>query len=320
MLWRVIAITASITPIIIISFLLNVSISDIFKVGLFQFIIASILALSKIFIQGFRFNYYIKSFVGDVIGLKTAIIVRLASEFVSLTTPSYTGGEIVRLTFLYKRRINPGISIWIVTIEVISDVIIGCILSYISAFYAFMVQNYLISLIIILITTPLLTFYILLLSLLSKRMIQIPKFVHLILSKLIGKRSNKLIDDTNKALLSLYETSDIILNTASLKALIIGFILTLICYILFALSFTVLTSNITFFESILLIGNVLAISAIPISPGGSGLTELGIGYYLTVFDLDPTTFASAIIVWRIATYYVSLFISWITLTYLIKSL
>ncbi|MEM2856728.1 MAG: lysylphosphatidylglycerol synthase transmembrane domain-containing protein [Candidatus Nitrosocaldaceae archaeon] len=319
MLWRIIAIISSIIPIIIISFLLDVSISDIFEVGLFQFIIASILTLSKIFIQGFRFNYYIKNFVGDVISLKTAIIVRLASEFVALTTPSYTGGEIVRLTFLYKRRVNPGISIWIVTIEVISDVIIGCILSYISAFYAFIVQNYLISLIIILITTPLITFYILLLFLLSKRIIQIPKFVQLILSKLIGKRSNKLIDDTNKALLSLYETSDIIFNMTSLKTLIIGFILTLICYILFALSFTVL-SNITFFESILLIGNVLAMSAIPISPGGSGLTELGAGYYLTVFDLDPTTFASTIIVWRIATYYLSLFMSWIALTYLIKSL
>ncbi|MEM3092903.1 MAG: hypothetical protein QXI92_04290, partial [Candidatus Nitrosocaldus sp.] len=53
-----------------------------------------------------------------------------------------------------------------------------------------------------------------------------------------------------------------------------------------------------------------SIGTIPISPGGSGLTELGIAYYLNTFNIDPAVFGDVIIVWRIASYHVPLFVSW----------
>jgi hypothetical protein len=57
----------------------------------------------------------------------------------------------------------------------------------------------------------------------------------------------------------------------------------------------------------------ISIGTLPISPGGSGTSEFGIGAYLPTFGLDPVSFGSIIIAWRIASYHIILILSWIVL-------
>jgi hypothetical protein len=312
--WKVIAIVASIVPLVIIGMLLDVSFEDVAKVGAIPFLFASIFAIAKLVIQGLRFHYYLKSFVGNVADISKEIEVRIGSEFVTLTTPAYTGGEFIRLAWMHRKGIHAGKGMWIITIEVISDVLVGSMLSYIAAIYALLTQHYLIALVIFIVVTPIFATYMILLALSSKRILQLPKFTNKLAAKVVGiEKSNRWIGSANDALRVLCNTSRDNLKRTSLKVFAVGFSLTLLGFICYALAFMILASietSVGLFESLLTIAASIAVGTIPITPGGSGLTELGMGYYLSIFGFDPIVFGSIIIAWRIATYHVLLATSW----------
>ncbi|GIU72334.1 MAG: hypothetical protein KatS3mg003_1813 [Candidatus Nitrosocaldaceae archaeon] len=312
MQWKIIAVIVSVIPLIIAALLLDITFDDLAKIGVMPFILASIFAIAKLFMQGLRFHYYLKSFVGNVSSIKKEVEVRMGSEFVTLTTPAYTGGEFVRLAWLHKNGIHAGKGMWIITIEVISDVLVGSILSYIAAIYALLTQNYLIGLMIIIVVTPILAVYMTLLALSSKKIIQLPKFTSKLLRKIVGEdKSKRWIDNANDALKVLCSTSRDNLRHTSLKIFVVGFSLTLLGFLFYASALVVLTNaELGIFESLLTVAASIAVGTIPITPGGSGLTEFGMGYYLNVFDLNPAEFGGAIIAWRIATYHVLLATSW----------
>ena len=58
---------------------------------------------------GYRFKYFIKEFIGhDVSSTANTISARLAGDFVTQTTPSYVGGEFVRIAWLTKKGVTAG--------------------------------------------------------------------------------------------------------------------------------------------------------------------------------------------------------------------
>ena len=79
------------------------------------------------------------------------------------------------------------------------------------------------------------------------------------------------------------------------------------------------------FDSIMAVMGANAIGNLPITVGGSGLVEVGIVAYLN--NLNPFNFEipeesiqwSAVIGWRLATYYVPIGITWILLVKLALS-
>lgn len=317
MKWRIIAVIASIVPLIIIALLLDVGPEDIFAVGIIPFVLASSAAFAKLVIQGVRFNYYAKSFVGQVGSVGKNIEVRIGSEFVTLTTPSYTGGEFVRVAWLYKKGVHAGKGMWVITTEVISDVLVGSILAYIAAFLAFIAENYLIATGIVVITTPVFAAYMTLLILSSKRILQMPRVTLPVLTRFVGSaKGEKWTYTMNDILKVLCEMARENLHSSSIKIFAVGLALTFVGASLHALTFMVLantTASVGFFESLMAVAAGVAIGTLPISPGGSGLTEVGIGYYLNTFGIDPVSFGSVIIAWRLASYHVTLLISWIAL-------
>ncbi len=317
MKWRIIAVIASIVPLIIIALLLDVGSEDIFAVGIIPFVLASSAAFAKLVIQGVRFNYYAKSFVGQVGSVGKNIEVRIGSEFVTLTTPSYTGGEFVRVAWLYKKGVHAGKGMWIITTEVVSDVLVGSILAYIAAFLAFIAENYLIATGIVVITTPVFAAYMTLLILSSKRILQMPRVTLPVLTRFVGSaKGEKWTYTMNDILKVLCEMARENLHSSSIKIFAVGLALTFVGASLHALTFMVLantTASVGFFESLMAVAAGVAIGTLPISPGGSGLTEVGIGYYLNTFGIDPVSFGSVIIAWRLASYHVTLLISWIAL-------
>ena len=317
MKWRIIAIAASIVPLLIIAALFHVGPEDILAVGIVPFVLASLAGIAKLLIQGVRFHYYVNNFVGSVASIRKNVEVRMGSEFVTLTTPSYTGGEFVRVAWLHKKGVHAGKGMWIITTEVISDVLVGSILAYIAAILAFMAQNYLMATGIVVIITPIFAAYMALLVLSSKRTLQMPKFTLSLLTRFVGSaKAEKWTHTMNDILKVLCETSRENLHSSSIKVFAIGLALTFVGAALHALTFMILAdtiSNIGFFQSLMAVSASVAIGTLPISPGGSGLSEFGIGYYLKTFGIDPVLFGSVIIAWRLASYHVTLAVSWIAL-------
>ncbi|MFN4337043.1 MAG: YbhN family protein [Candidatus Nitrosocaldus sp.] len=317
-LGRVIAIVASVIPLIIISLLLDVKVEDILSIGLFPFIASCMIAVAKLFMQGLRFHYYVRSFVGsNVANMHKNVQIRIGSEFVTLTTPAYTGGEWVRVAWLYKNGVHSGKGLWIITIEIISDVLVGSTLAYIAMVVAFGAHNYVVSSAILLITTPVFVSYLLLLTLSARRIIQMPRFTKPLLTKLFGEeKGERWTNVMNDSLRVLCEMSRVYLKRSSLRVFAVGLALTFAGASLHALTFMVIANakaSIGFFESLIMVAAAISIGTIPISPGGSGLTELGIAYYLNTFSIDPAAFGNVIVAWRIASYHVPLFVSWVLL-------
>ncbi|MFQ5920824.1 MAG: lysylphosphatidylglycerol synthase domain-containing protein [Nitrososphaerales archaeon] len=255
MKWRIIAIAASLIPLIIIAVLLDVTPQDVLAVGLFPFILAGLAAFAKLVVQGVRFHYYLRRFVGRIGTFGKNIEVRMGSEFVTLTTPSYTGGEFVRVAWLHKNGVHAGKGMWLITTEVVSDVLVGGTLAYIAAAWAFMVQNYLIASAIVAITTPIFVAYIALLILSSKRILQMPRFTLPLLTRIVGvERAVKWTGVMNDTLRVLCETARENLHTSSIKIFAVGIALTFVGASLHALTFMIIAgtkATVGFFESLM---------------------------------------------------------------------
>ncbi|HEX5893088.1 MAG TPA: lysylphosphatidylglycerol synthase domain-containing protein, partial [Nitrososphaeraceae archaeon] len=112
--WKLIGILISLLPLLFLFIFSPVSVTEIFSVGLVPFIISVIFSLTKVFLQAFRFKYFVDKFLNYKIGSSFNLIsVRIGSEFVTNTTPSYIGGEIVRIAWLTKNKVPAGIAAWI---------------------------------------------------------------------------------------------------------------------------------------------------------------------------------------------------------------
>jgi hypothetical protein len=135
--WRLIAVLVSFLPVILLFIFSPVSVTDIFSVGIAPFIMAVLFSLAKVFLQGFRFKYFVDKFLGYKVSSSFKLIsVRIGSEFVTNTTPSYIGGEIVRIAWLNKHKVPAGIAAWITTMEIIADVFVGTILALFAGIIA----------------------------------------------------------------------------------------------------------------------------------------------------------------------------------------
>ena len=111
--------------------------------------------------------------------------------------------------------------------------------------------------------------------------------------------------------------------TKTKKVFVVGFLMALIAWILYGISFLIIANSvgftIEFFESVMAVMGANAIGNLPITVGGSGLAEFGIVAYIN--NLDPFNFVipeeglewNAVIGWRIATYYVPIVVTWVLL-------
>lgn len=107
MKWQIVAVGASLIPFLLLFAFTPVSPSDVFSVGVIPFVLSVSAVMVRIMLQAYRFRYFIKHFIGpNVSSTGKTMIARLGGEFVTQTTPSYVGGEIVRMTWLRKHGIS----------------------------------------------------------------------------------------------------------------------------------------------------------------------------------------------------------------------
>jgi glycosyltransferase 2 family protein len=325
--WRLVAIPASVVPFIILIITANVSPQDIFAIGFVPFLAAAAAAIIKMLLQALRFKYFIRHFLGyDVASTGKTVAARLAGEFVTQTTPSYVGGELVRIAWLSKNGVPPGKAAWVTTMEIIADVFVGSVLAFIAGALAIYRGGSVVGLAVILVTIPTLAFWLALVLFSAKRTLRLPSFSQRIVEKFLSKkRAENLINASNTAIADLCNMSREIFNSKkSIRTFAVGIAIAVIAFIFHGLSFMVLANaiepRIGLFDSLMATSASTAVANLPITIGGSGLAELGIWAYLAnlsgipnLEDVIKDSQLNVIIAWRIATYHVPLVVCWIAL-------
>ena len=321
------AVVASLVPFLLLFAFTPVSPKDVFSVGLVPFVMSVGAVMVRVLLQAYRFRYFIKHFIGPHLSSTGKIMVaRLAGEFVTQTTPSYVGGEIVRIAWLTKNGVPAGQAAWVATTEIISDVFVGSTLAFIAGGLALLHGGTFIGTIVILVAIPTFTFWLLVVILSAKRNIQLPRFALKLMQRFLSaERSLHIANTTNTALADLCKMSrDHFNSRESVKVFVIGIAMTFVAFLFQGVSFLVLANavheNVGLLESFMATSASTALSTLPITIGGSGLAELGIWAYISnlnglphIADILKDSQLSVIIAWRIATYHIPLVVMWISL-------
>ena len=327
MKWRIIAVAVSLVPFLLLFAFTPVSPADVFSVGILPFLLSVSAVMVRILLQAYRFRYFINHFIGPNISttLKT-MNARIGGEFVTQTTPSFIGGEIVRIAWLVKNGVSTGKAAWVATAEIIADVFVGSILAFIAGIVAIFSGGSFIGILVIIVAIPTFGFWFSVVVLSANRNIQLPKFSLSLIKRFLSKeRSDHLIHSTNVTLADLCKMSrENFRSFNSVKILSVGMAITFVAFVFQGLSFLVLAQavgeQVGFFQSFMATSAATALSTLPITIGGSGLAELGVWAYITnissiphLTDVLNSSQLSVIIAWRIATYQIPLVIMWIAL-------
>jgi hypothetical protein len=325
--WRLIAVLVSFLPVILLFIFSPVSVTDIFSVGIAPFLMAVLFSLAKVFLQAYRFKYFVDKFLGYKVSSSFKLIfVRIGSEFVTNTTPSYIGGEIVRIAWLTKNKVPAGIAAWITTMEIIADVFVGTILALFAGIIALYNGAILIGTIIILISSFIFGFWLIVVILSAYYNIQLPNAITKLVRRFLSyERSDKIINYTNSAISDLCTMSRENFNSKrTIKIFFVGMVLTFFAFACLGASFLVLggliESDLGLYDSILATAASTELGSLPITVGGSGLTEIGLWAYVSGLNNLPSlnevlkdSHLDVIISWRIASYHIPLMIMWIVL-------
>ena len=321
------AIAASVVPFLFLFILTPVSPEDVFSVGVIPFICSVGAVMVRILLQAYRFRYFIKHFIGPNLSSTGKIMeARMAGEFVTQTTPSYVGGEIVRIAWLIKNGVSTGDAAWVATTEIIADVFAGTILAFIAGALALFHGGTFIGIVVILVTIPTFSFWFLVVLFSAHRNIQLPDFATRLLQRFLStERSLRIVTSTNIALSDLCKMSRTHFKSRkSVKVFSVGIAMTFVAFLFQGLSFFVLATavheHIGLLESFMATSASTALATLPITIGGSGLAELGIWAYISNLggiphfaDILNDSQLSVVIAWRIATYHIPLVIMWICL-------
>ena len=328
--WRIVAIPLTLIPIFIIAIQFDVQIEDILAIGLFPFVGAIVAMMIKLGLQGIKFAYITRKYLGNTDSFLKLIGVRVGSEFIKFTTPMFIGAEFVVIYYLKKKGIELSKATWIALVDIVTEVLAAGLLSMLAGIIALLNGAYIVGIVILATSISITSLWMIMFFLSSKRTFQVPKILQTIIKKLGKEKGIKIINQTNSW---MEETCTMIRENIqtpeSKKIFTISFLFSLASWSFYGISFMIIAMGTGFvinaFDSIMAVMGANAIGNLPITIGGSGLAEFGIIAYIN--NLDPFAFEisegvvawDAVIGWRIATYYVPIVITWLLLVKLALS-
>ena len=322
--WRIIAFAASLVPFLIIAVSFDVKPEDIFAVGLVNFLAAFAAMMGKLFLQGIKFYYLIGKFHGKLESFARTIFVRIGSEFVTLTTPMFVGGEVVRIYWMNKRGMTGARASWIGIFEIVTEVLAAGTLAVIAGVVALYYGYTIVGVVVLATTIPIVGLWTGLFFASGKRTFQVPSSLVGLVVKIRKDGGQQYIDKTNQWMTDICTMSRENFGSKSAKkAFVVSYALSLASWVAFGLSFMLISagteSAVSAVESILAVMAGNSIGNLPITVGGSGLTEFGVWAYLNhlsefTLELPENSVAwNTIIAWRIATYQLPIPIAWFLL-------
>ncbi|MFN3654344.1 MAG: YbhN family protein [Candidatus Nitrosotenuis sp.] len=322
--WRIVAFLASLVPFVIIAIQFKVKPEDIFAVGIINFSAAFAAMMCKLFLQGVKFHYIINKFHGSLETLWRTIFVRIGSEFVTLTTPMFVGGEVVRIYWMNKRGMSTAKASWVGIFEIVTEVLAAGFLSITAGVAAILSGYTVIGTIVLTTATPIVGIWLGLFLISAKRTFQVPKWISDLIIKFRKEKGIHYLEKTNQWMTDICTMSrENLRSKDAKKAFVVSTLISFVSWLAFGISFMLISSGtqhaVNALESIFAVMAGNAIGNLPVTVGGSGLTEFGVWAYLnhlTDFKLElPKNSVdwNTIIAWRIATYQLPIPIAWFLL-------
>jgi hypothetical protein len=328
--WRIVAIPVTLIPIILIAIQFDIKIEDILAIGVFPFVGAIVAMMIKLGLQGIKFAYITRKYLGNTDSFLKLVGVRVGSEFIKFTTPMFIGAEFVVIYYLKKKGIELSKATWIALVDIVTEVLAAGLLSMLAGIIALLNGAYVVGIVILATSISITTLWMVMFFLSSKHTFQVPNVLEILVIKLGKEKGTKIINQTNDW---MEETCTMIRENIktpeSKKIFTVSFLLSLVSWSFYGISFMIIAMGtgyiISIFDSIMAVMGANAIGNLPITIGGSGLAEFGIVAYLN--NLNPFDFSitegilawDAVIGWRIATYYVPIAITWLLLVKLALS-
>ena len=328
--WRIVAIPVTLIPIILIAIQFDIKIEDILAIGIFPFVGAIIAMMIKLGLQGIKFAYITRKYLGNTDSFLKLVGVRVGSEFIKFTTPMFIGAEFVVIYYLKKKGIELSKATWIALVDIVTEVLAAGLLSMLAGIIALLNGAYVVGIVILATSISITTLWMVMFFLSSKHTFQVPNVLETLVIKLGKEKGTKIINQTNDW---MEETCTMIRENIktpeSKKIFTVSFLLSIVSWSFYGISFMIIAMGtgyiISIFDSIMAVMGANAIGNLPITIGGSGLAEFGIVAYLN--NLNPFDFSitegilawDAVIGWRIATYYVPIAITWLLLVKLALS-
>ena len=328
--WRIVAVPVTLIPIILIAVQFDIKIEDILAIGIFPFIGAIAAMMIKLGLQGIKFAYITRKYLGNTDSFFKLVGVRVGSEFIKFTTPMFIGAEFIVIYYLKKKGIELSKATWIALVDIVTEILAAGLLSMLAGIIALLNGAYVVGIVILATSISITSLWMIMFFLSSKHTFQVPNILEKKKKKLGKEKGNKIINQTNSW---MEETCTMIRENIqtpeSKKIFTISFLLSLVSWSFYGISFMIIAMGtgyiISAFDSIMAVMGANAIGNLPITIGGSGLAEFGIVAYLN--NLNPFDFTitegilawDAVIGWRIATYYVPIAITWLLLVKLALS-
>ncbi len=328
--WRLVAIPVTLIPIFLIAIQFDIKIEDVLAIGLFPFVGAIAAMMIKLGLQGIKFAYITRKYLGSFDSFFKLVGVRVGSEFIKFTTPMFIGAEFVVIYYLHKKGVKPAKSAWIAIMDIVTEVFAAGLLSIMAGIIALLSGAYLVAAVILATSITITSLWMVMFFLSSKHTFQVPNVLENLVKRFGKEKGVKMIGQTNTWMEEVCTMSrENLKTTESKKIFIISFLFSLASWAFYGISFMIIAMGTGFminaFDSIMAVMGANAIGNLPITIGGSGLAEFGIIAYLN--NLDPFAFEisegiigwDAVIGWRIATYYVPIVITWLLLVKLALS-
>jgi len=305
--WVYVGLALSSTFVIAISFFSGVTLADFAAFGLIPFALAGSFSAMRLVIQVLRYRVTVFGLSGvPKSNFKDLAIVRVGSEFVSLTTPSLIGGVVVRAAWLAQRGVDSGRAFWIAYFEVLMDVYVGSAFALVASLFAFSKGATLIGSTIATIVIFQLVLYTTIFLIPALRGIPLfPKSFFKVAEYFVGGNKAKTLEErVNRATRTFSVSARSIMRYDALPIILKAFVLTLVDALLLGLTLWIILTrsglDISLPLSAVVSFGVSTIAFLPISIGGSGVAEIAMHSYLSsVFGFSSW---AAVIVWRIASF------------------
>lgn len=329
--WRLIAIPATLIPIFIIAVQFDIKLEDILAIGLLPFAGAVAVMMVKLGLQGVKFAYITRTYLGKFDSFWKLTGVRAGSEFIKFTTPMFVGAEFIVIYYLHKKGVKPSKSTWIAIMDIVTEVLAAGMLSILAGVLALLSGAYVVAAIVLGTSITVTALWMVLFFLSSKRTFQVPRVLGTLAVRFGKEKGGRYLEQTNSWMAEVCTMSRQNLRTSeSVRVFVVSFLMSVVSWIFYGISFMIIAMGTGYvigaFDSIMAVMGANAIGNLPITVGGSGLAEFGIVAYmhnLNPFNFDipesGTAAWDAVIGWRIATYYVPILVTWLLLVKLALS-
>ena len=322
--WRLAAVPASMVPIAVIAIQFDVSLDDVLAVGAVPFAAASLVMMAKLGVQGAKFTYIARHYLGPIDTVWRMSGVRVGSEFIKFTTPMFVGAEFVVIYWMHKKGVPPSKAMWVAILDIVTEVLAGGLLSIVAGIVALLAGAYVVAAIILATSVSVTSAWMVMFFLSSKRTFQTPRAIARLAARIGRDRAASYVREADKWMAEVCAMSRENMPTRDSRRVFAGGLaLSTVSWLFYGVSFMIIAAGVGYsvgaFDSVMAVMGANAIGNLPITVGGSGLAEFGIVAYLenhNPFDFDVSVGAlewDAVIAWRIATYYVPIAVTWFLL-------